>query len=83
MSVAVKPSRTHVWLDSLGEWSWPGQGGAAAEALPPPWVPAFPPRLEPVASPSAHAAGGRARRLLIAALLTSLLAVTAALSRQG
>ena len=32
----------------LGDWSWPGQGGAAAaEVLPPPWVPAFPPRREP------------------------------------
>lgn len=83
MSVAIKPSRTQVWLDSLGEWSWPGQGGAAAEALPPPWVPAFPPRLEPAAVPAAPVAGGRARRLLIAGLLSSLLAVCIALALQG
>jgi S-formylglutathione hydrolase FrmB len=81
MSVAVK--RTQVWLDSLGEWSWPGHGGAAAEVLPPPWVPAFPPRLEPAASPTAPAAAGRARRVLIAALLTCLLAVSGALALQG
>lgn len=83
MSVASKPSRTQVWLDSLGEWSWPGQGGVAAEVLPPPWVPAFPPRLEPVAAPAVAAAGGRARRLLIAALLCSLLGVLVALALQG
>jgi len=83
MSVAIKPSRTQVWLDSLGEWSWPGQGAVAAEVLPPAWVPAFPPRLEPAAAPAAPVAGGRARRLLIATLLCSLLAVSVALALQG
>lgn len=83
MSLASTPSRTQVWLESLGEWSWPGQGGAAAEMLPPPWVPAFPPRLESVPAPLAPAAGGRARRLLITALLASLLAVSTALALQG
>ncbi len=83
MSVAGKASRTQVWLDGLGEWSWPGQGGAAAEALPPSWVPAFPPRLEPAAPAAAPVAGGRARRLLIAALLSSLLAVCVLLALQG
>ncbi len=82
MQVASKPSRTQVWLDSLGEWSWPGQGGAVAEVLPPPWVPAFPPRIEP-ATPAAPVAGGRARRLLIAGLLSCLLAVCIALALQG
>ena len=83
MSVANKASRTQVWLDSLGEWSWPGQGGAAAEVLPPSWVPAFPPRLEPVSAPAVPASAGRARRVLIAVLLTSLLAVCVALALQG
>ncbi len=54
---ATKISRTQVWMDTMGDWSWPGQGGAAAEVLPPPWVPAFPPRREPVAAPPAPAAG--------------------------
>ncbi len=53
MSVAAKASRTHVWLENLGEWIWPSEGGTAVEALPPPWVPAFPPRREPVAAASA------------------------------
>src|ERR1019366_6843290 len=58
MPIASKASRTQVWMDSLGEWSWPGQGAVAAEVLPPPWVPAFPPRLEPAASPATPLAGG-------------------------
>ncbi len=70
-------------MDSLGEWSWPGQGGVAAEVLPPPWVPAFPPRLEPIATPTAPATSSRARRLLITVLLTCLLAVSSALALQG
>jgi enterochelin esterase-like enzyme len=70
-------------MDGPGEWSWPGQGGAAAvEVLPPAWVPAFPPRREPVASPPAPAAG-RGRRLIIAGLLSGLVAVCAALAAQG
>ncbi len=69
-------------MDTMGDWTWPGQGGAAAEALPPPWVPAFPPRHEPVAAPAAPASG-RARSLLIAALLSCLAAVCIALAAQG
>src|ERR1700720_2389425 len=49
MSVMVSASRTQVWLQGLGDWSWRGQGGAAFEYLPPPWVPAFPPRREAAA----------------------------------
>lgn len=70
-------------MDTMGDWTWPGQGGAAAEVLPPPWVPAFPPRREPVAAPSAPAAGGRARSLIIGALLSCLAAVCLALAAQG
>jgi enterochelin esterase-like enzyme len=38
-------------MDSLGEWSWPGRAAEAVESLPlpPSWVPALPPRLEPAA----------------------------------
>jgi enterochelin esterase-like enzyme len=70
-------------MDSLGDWSWPGQGGVAAEVLPPPWVPAFPPRREPTAAPAAPSSSGRARRLLIAALLSGLAAVCVALALRG
>jgi enterochelin esterase-like enzyme len=84
MPVAARPSRTQVWLESLGDWSWPGEGGAgAAEALPPPWVPAFPPRREP--APAIPAGSGaqrasRARRLTIGVLLSALAAVCLALA---
>jgi enterochelin esterase-like enzyme len=85
MSVAIRSSRTQVWLESLGEWSWPGTGGAAAEALPPPWVPAFPPHREPaLAMPSAPAwQPARARRLGLGMLLGALLAACAALALNG
>jgi S-formylglutathione hydrolase FrmB len=91
MPAARRAQRTQVWLDSLGEWTWPGQGGAAAEVLPPPWVPALPPRLEAVAS----APGGsgatppvawqpeRARMLLIGVLLSALASVSAVLALHG
>ncbi len=87
MSVAIKTSRTQLWLDSLGDWSWPGQGGAAVEVAPPPWVPAFPPRHQPLAAgpatPAARTTGSRARRLLIGALLSALLVVCIALAQGG
>ncbi len=88
MSAVLKPSRTQVWLESLGDWSWPGQGGAAVEFLPPPWVPAFPPRREPAVAGSAAPATwqpgrARARRLIIGALLGALVAVCFALAQGG
>jgi enterochelin esterase-like enzyme len=49
MSVATRASRTPVWAEGLGEWSWPGRGRVVADLLPPAWVPTFPPRLEPAA----------------------------------
>lgn len=88
----TKASRAPVWLESLGEWTWPGQGGTAAvEALPPPWVPAFPPRREAVAPalrPGVPAPvrrrRARIRGAITGVLLLALLAVstTLALHRQ-
>jgi enterochelin esterase-like enzyme len=91
VSGATNPSRTHLWLESLGDWSWPGRGGAAAEALPlpPSWVPAFPPRLEPAlvgaGAPASPWQRGWAtpRRLLLATLLSALAAVSLALALKG
>jgi enterochelin esterase-like enzyme len=87
MSVVMKPSRTQMWMESLGDWSWPGQGGAvAAEVLPPPWVPVFPPRREPaVALPAGRVSrrAVRARRILIAVLLSALAVVCGALALDG
>jgi enterochelin esterase-like enzyme len=88
-------SRTQHWLESLGDWAWPGRA-VAAEALlaPPSWVPAFPPRLEP-AGASAHSGSvphsgavpstgyATRRRLLLASLLTVLAGVCCALALKG
>jgi len=88
MSVAANALRTHVWLENLGEWSWPGRGGAG-EVLPPPWVPACPPRREPpvATAPAAPASWlpehARARRLITGALLSTLVAVCVALAQGG
>ena len=35
MPGSLKTSRTQVWFDTLGEWSWPGRAAEAVEALPP------------------------------------------------
>ncbi len=89
MPSSGQASRPQVWLESLGDWSWPGQGGAAAaEFLPPPWVPAFPPRREPaVAGPAAPRARrpprSRGRRLLDGVLLATLAAMCLALAQGG
>src|ERR1700730_3807593 len=78
--------RTHVWLESLGEWSWPGRA-AAAVPHPPSWIPAFPPRLEPAVAgasrPSSWQGGATPRRLVLAALLSALVAVSGALALRG
>jgi Putative esterase len=80
----MKASRTPVWLESLGDWSWPGQGGAAVEVLPPPWVPVFPPRREHAASAPASWQPGRTRRhSLLTGALVSVLAALCLLLTQG
>jgi hypothetical protein len=84
-----KTSRAQVWMESLGEWSWPGmRAEAAVEALPPSWVPAFPPRLEPAtagaAIPEGHRSGRvRAHRLITGALLCAIAAVCVTLALHG
>ncbi len=89
MSVMVRASRTQVWLEGLGDWSWPGQGGAAAvEYQPPPWVPACPPRRQAAlagpALPVTPSPGrARARRLTTGVLLVALAAVCLALAQGG
>jgi enterochelin esterase-like enzyme len=64
MPAAAKTSRTQVWMDSLGEWSWPGRAAEAVEALPlpPAWVPAVPRRLEPLPSGAAGGEGSGGAR---------------------
>ncbi|HEX4186939.1 MAG TPA: alpha/beta hydrolase-fold protein [Solirubrobacteraceae bacterium] len=90
MSLGTNASRTQLWLEGLGEWSWPGSGGAAeALPLPPAWVPTLPPAVAPAGAgatfPAPAQPRGRLtpRRLLIGALLSALAAVCVALALQG
>jgi enterochelin esterase-like enzyme len=87
----VEASRTYTWLDGLGEWTWPGRGGAAiADTLPPPWVPAFP-RREPAVPAAGRTGAGarprptsaRVRRVITGTLLGLLAGVCIALAQNG
>ena len=88
MPTAGKTSRAQVWLDSSGDWSWPGRAAEAVEALPqlPSWVPALPPRLEPIASGTVSGTDTfdqprvNPRSVLTAVLLSALVAVCALLA---
>ncbi len=71
MSRETRTSRAPVWLDGL-DWNWHGEGSAAAEILPPPWVPAFPPRAQPAQPAPAPISPARARRRLLWALAGAL-----------
>ncbi len=88
----MKTSRTQTWLENLGDWSWPGCGAAAAaEMLPPSWVPTFPPRAESlvasagaaVAPGSWQAQRGAAPWLLRGALLSASAVICAILALNG
>lgn len=91
MSAAVRTARPQVWLDGLGEWSWPGRGGVAVDALPPSWVPAFPPRRErtaaaaPLLATDAPWQSGPtiARRLGMGAAVSAVAAICAGLALTG
>jgi enterochelin esterase-like enzyme len=83
MSPGVNSPRTQVWLDSLDEWSWPGQHLATAEVAPPAWVPALPPAAPQASVQPLPEPWRRGRRLLIAVLLSALAAVCAALALRG
>ena len=88
MSGRTQSSRAQLWLESLGDWAWPGRA-APAEVLPPPWVPTVPPRLE-----YAFAGGDPARslrpqtrarplRIVLAGITSALLAAIGALALGG
>jgi enterochelin esterase-like enzyme len=79
-------------MDSLGEWSWPGRAAEAVESLPlpPSWVPALPPRLEPAAvgigaSGSSLSRPTRPSPWLVAAtaLLSAIVSLAALIALRG
>ena len=72
-------------MESLGEWSWPGMRAEAVEALPPAWVPAFPPRPQtrnpaPATGGSGQTTRALRRRLALGALLSAAAVVGAMLA---
>jgi enterochelin esterase-like enzyme len=86
----MRTSRTQLWMDSLGEWSWPGRAAEAVESLPlpPSWVPALPPRLELVPAGAPAAGVGRRSRanprlLVLTGLLSAALALAVAVALDG
>jgi hypothetical protein len=89
MADRARPSRTQLWLEGLGEWSWPGRAAAAADFLPPSWVPALPPRFGPApAAAGARGAGHVQRglpvqRLAVGVLLCALASVCAVAALGG
>ena len=75
-------------MESLGDWSWPGTAGAAAEALPPAWVPAFPPRRESEISDQLVAGSWQPERSLpwrlgVGTLLSAMAALSATVAVKG
>jgi enterochelin esterase-like enzyme len=88
MAAAMKTSRAQVWMESLGDWSWPGTQSAAELLSPPSWVPTMPPRLE-TAGAGAAATGslegdrGTLRAVVTAALLALLASVALGLAVKG
>ena len=78
MSARTTHRKTHIWLESLDDWGWPGRP-APADVLPPPWVPAIPLRVDyAFAGPGAAAAQTwesrtRARRRVLAVSLAAAL----------
>ena len=88
MSLVRRATRTPVWMETLGEWSWPGTASASAEVLPPPWVPASPPRLEtvvgdPLATGSWQPQRSLTWRLGVWTLLSALAALAALTALRG
>jgi enterochelin esterase-like enzyme len=79
MPATSKAARTHVWMESLGDWSWPGTRAPAVEMMPPAWVPASPPRIEPVVGTGALALRRQRRARRVRVLLALPISVLAAL----
>ena len=90
MPRASTTSRTQVWMDSLGEWSWPGRAAEAVEALPRRRVGSALPAARSSRSPSARRparspAGDVAAcaHVLLSGLISALAALIVLLALQG
>ncbi len=86
----VRGARAHVWLDGTGDWAWPGAraGQAAAELLPPAWIPTLPRRAATSAGEVGPVAARRSQRALrrrygTSLLLAALAAVCVGLALDG
>jgi hypothetical protein len=84
----MSTSRAQLWMESLGDWSWPGRRAEAVESLPPSWVPTFPPRLESLGPAAATPGPWQPSRAIplrfgLGALLSALAAVCAMLALSG
>jgi enterochelin esterase-like enzyme len=86
----MRGARAHVWLDGTGDWAWPGARGgeAAAELLPPPWVPTLPRHTGTSADEASLAGARRSQRTLrwrygTSLLLAALVAVCVGLALDG
>jgi enterochelin esterase-like enzyme len=88
MPVSANASRASLWLESLGDWAWPGRS-AHGEVLPPAWIPAEPPRLELALAGATPGAGARTQtrlrpwRVFFTGLAAALLAACCALALKG
>jgi len=87
MSAAIKVSRSHEWMESLGDWSWPGTATAHSEVLPPAWIPAFPALVEAAGATAGaielQPARYGLRRLVLGILLSALTCAAAAVALGG
>jgi enterochelin esterase-like enzyme len=88
MSVTANASRASIWLESLGDWHWPGRAGSG-EVLPPAWIPAEPPRVALSLAGAAPSAAVRPQtrlrpwRVFFTGLASALLAICCALALKG
>src|SRR6202007_1231092 len=88
MPVSANASRASLWLESLGDWAWPGRS-THGEVLPPAWIPAEPPRLQVALAGATPGAAARTQtrlrpwRVFFTGLGAALLAACCALALQG
>jgi enterochelin esterase-like enzyme len=86
MSVTRDAARPQVWLDTLGDWSWPGTKPQASEMMPPAWVPARPPHVQAIAGGAGAVAVPQRRgawRIILGILLSAIAALATGIAIEG